>query len=145
MIIYSHGREGSKHPQMPPAKAVTGSGNQKKMLLEGSGQTALFFYPMKLVMTNFRAGRPSKISAYRPEFAKLPAGRSNEFFRAGLRGKFEGRDFILALLAGPHFSALKHKSKNFFQKMLDIRSGLWYYNLARGREANPNSPEGRPP
>ena len=44
MIIYSHGREGSKRPQMPRYYGSHGEWEPKKMLLEGSGKTALFFY-----------------------------------------------------------------------------------------------------
>lgn len=39
-----------------------------------------------------------------------------------------------------HF--FQKNKKNFFQKSVDIRSGMWYYNPARGRDADPNSPDG---
>ena len=44
MILYSHGRDEGKHPQMPRHLGGYGEREPKKMLPEGSGQTALFFY-----------------------------------------------------------------------------------------------------
>ena len=57
MIIYSHGREGSKRPQMPRYYGSHGEWEPKKMLPEGPGKTALFFYK-KFEKGVDRIGRP---------------------------------------------------------------------------------------
>ena len=57
MIIYSHGRDEGKHPQMPRHLGGYGEREPKKMLPEGSGKTALFFYAIKIVRyLTIRAG-----------------------------------------------------------------------------------------